>query len=192
MQQLVLASSSVFRQALLRRLALPFEVASPGIDEAPLPGEQPGQTAARLALAKARAVATRFPGALLIGSDQVAECGGVAIGKPGNHERAVAQLRAMRGQRVNFYTGLWLLNAKTGKHQSALATNVATFRDCSDDEIERYLHLEQPYDCAGSAKIEGIGIVLIARLEGDDPNALVGLPLIELVSMLRREGIAVP
>jgi septum formation protein len=192
MQQLVLASSSVFRQALLQRLALPFEVASPDIDEAPLPGEQPGQTALRLALAKAQAVATRFPGALLIGSDQVAECSGAAIGKPRNHERAVAQLRAMRGQRVNFYTGLCLLNAKTGNHQSALATNVATFRDCSDDEIERYLRREQPYDCAGSAKIEGLGIVLIARLEGDDPNALIGLPLIELVSMLKREGIAVP
>jgi septum formation protein len=192
MQQLVLASSSVFRQALLQRLALPFEVASPDIDEAPLPGEQPGQTAARLALAKARAVAARFPGALLIGSDQVAECAGVAIGKPGNHIRAVTQLRAMRGQRVTFYTGLCLLNAKSGSHQSALATNIATFRDYSDNEIERYLRREQPYHCAGSAKIEGLGITLIARLEGDDPNALIGLPLIELVSMLKREGIAVP
>ncbi len=192
MQQLVLASSSVFRQALLQRLALAFEVANPDVDEAPQPGEQPGQSAVRLALAKARAVAPRFPGALLIGSDQVAECAGIAIGKPGNHERAVTQLRAMRGQRVTFYTGLCLLNAKTGNLQSVLATNVATFRDCSNDEIERYLRREQPYHCAGSAKIEGLGITLIARLEGDDPNALIGLPLIELVSMLKREGIAVP
>jgi septum formation protein len=192
MQQLVLASSSVSRQALLRRLALPFDVANPGIDETPLPGEQPGQTAARLALAKAQAVAPRFPGALLIGSDQVAECDGMVIGKPGNHQRALIQLRTMRGKRVSFCTGLCLLNAKTGHHQSALATNIATFRDCSDDEIERYLRREQPYDCAGSAKIEGLGIALIARLEGDDPNALIGLPLIELVSMLKREGMAVP
>lgn len=192
MQQLVLASSSAYRRSLLQRLALPFEVADPGVDENPLPGEEPEATAARLAQAKARAVAARFPGALLIGSDQVAVCDGAPIGKPGNHQRAVAQLRAMRGKRVTFFTALCLLNAETGGLQSALAANSVTFRDYADDEIERYLAREQPYHCAGSAKTEGLGIALIARLEGDDPNALVGLPLIELVSMLKREGVAIP
>lgn len=192
MQQLVLASSSVSRRSLLQRLGLPFETASPDIDEAPLAGEQPSQTASRLAVAKAQAVAGRFPDALLIGSDQVAVCDGLAIGKPGNHERAVMQLRAMRARSVTFYTALCLLNAKTGSRQSALGINTVTFRDYSDEEIERYLRREQPYQCAGSAKTEGLGIALIARLEGDDPNALIGLPLIELVSMLKREGFAVP
>jgi septum formation protein len=192
MQQLVLASSSTFRQALLQRLGLPFGTASPGIDETPLADEKPEGTATRLALAKAQAVATHYPHALLIGSDQVAVCDGVAIGKPGTHERAVAQLRMMRGKNVTFFTALCLLNAVTGKSQSTLSANTVTFRDYSDDEIERYLQREEPYDCAGSAKSEGLGIALIARLQGDDPNALIGLPLIELVSMLKQEGISVP
>jgi len=192
MQQLVLASSSVSRQALLQRLGLPFTVADPAVDEIPLAGEKPAQTASRLARAKVQAVAAGFPGALLIGSDQVAVCGGLAIGKPGNHERALGQLRVMRSQSVSFFTALCLFNVHTGNMQSAVAQNTVTFRDYSDDEIERYLRREQPYQCAGSAKIEGLGIALVARLEGDDPNALIGLPLIELVSMLKREGVAIP
>jgi septum formation protein len=192
MQQLVLASSSPFRQTLLQRLGLPFETANPAIDETPQANENPEQTAARLAHTKAQAVAARFPGALIIGSDQVAVCDGVALGKPGTHENAVRQLRMMRGKSTTFFTALCLLNAATGKSQSALAANTVYFRDYSDDDIERYLRREQPYNCAGSAKAEGLGIVMISRMQGDDPNALIGLPLIELTSMLKREGVAIP
>jgi len=192
MQQIVLASSSAHRQTLLRRLQLPFEVAIPAIDEAALAAETPPQTAARLAEAKARAVAPRHVGALIIGSDQVAECGGQAIGKPGNHDNAVRQLRAMRGNNVVFYTALCLLNSATGLTQHATVPTRVKFRALSDEEIERYLLREQPYDCAGSAKSEGLGIALIESLHGEDPNALIGLPLIALASMLRREGVALP
>jgi septum formation protein len=192
MQQLVLASSSPFRQALLRRLELPFSVAVPDLDESPLAGETPVATAIRLARAKANVVATSHPQALVIGSDQVADCDGEAIGKPGNHENAVRQLQFMRGKSVIFHTALCLLNAQTGNAQAVVATNTVTFRSIADDEIERYLRREQPYNCAGSAKSEGLGIVMIASLEGKDPNALVGLPLIELVTMLKNEGVAIP
>jgi septum formation protein len=192
MQQLVLASSSPFRQTLLQRLGLPFETANPAIDETPHANENPEQTAARLAHAKARAVAARFPAALIIGSDQIAVCDGVALGKPGDYENAVGQLQMMRGKSTTFYTALCLLNAASGRSQSAVAPNTVYFRDYSEDEIDRYLRREQPYNCAGSAKVEGLGIVLISRIEGDDPNALIGLPLIELTSMLRREGVAIP
>jgi septum formation protein len=192
MQQLILASSSTFRQALLRRLELPFEVAIPDIDETPRPGEPPADTATRLAREKAAAVTPLHPQALIIGSDQVAVCDGHALGKPGSHENAVSQLRMMRGKSVAFHTALCLLNAKTGNAQAAMAVNIVVFRDYSDQEIERYLRREQPYNCAGSAKSEGLGIVLIASLEGKDPNALVGLPMIELVTMLKNEGIAIP
>jgi septum formation protein len=192
MQQLVLASSSPFRQSLLQRLGLPFETANPAVDEIPQANEKPEQTAGRLALAKAQAVAPRFPGALIIGSDQVAVCDGVVLGKPGTHTNAVRQLRMMRGTSATFYTALCLLNSATGIAQSALAVNTVFFRDYSDDDIERYLQREQPYNCAGSAKAEGLGIVMISRMQGDDPNALIGLPLIELTSMLKREGVAIP
>lgn len=191
MQQIVLASSSAFRQALLQRLALPFEVAVPAIDEAALPSETAPQTAARLAEAKARAVAPRHAGALIIGSDQIAVCGNQSMGKPGNHANAVRQLQAMRGNSVVFHTALCLLNARTGSAQNATVPTTVTFRNLSDEEIERYLRREQPYDCAGSAKSEGLGIALIERLQGDDPNALIGLPLIALVGMLKREGVSV-
>jgi septum formation protein len=192
MQQLVLASSSPFRQSLLQRLGLPFETADPEVDETPQAKEKPEQIACRLAHAKAQAVAARFPRALIIGSDQVAVCDGVALGKPGTHDNAVGQLRMMRGKGATFYTGLCLLNAATGRAQSAIAANTVYFRDYSDDDIERYLRREQPYNCAGSAKAEGLGIVMISRMQGDDPNALIGLPLIELTSMLKREGVAIP
>jgi septum formation protein len=192
MQQLVLASSSRFRQSLLRRLELPFEVAVPGINEAAITGESPGQTALRLARAKAEIVATRYPDALVIGSDQVAVCDGAQVGKPGTYENALRQLRMMRGKTIEFLTAVCLLNTRTGATQAALASNKVTFRNLGDDEIVRYLQREQPYECAGSAKSEGLGIALISRLQGDDPNALIGLPLIELVRMLRHEGVLVP
>ncbi len=188
--RLVLASTSAYRKALLQRLGLPFEAAAPGVDETPLPGETARQTSERLALEKAHAVAARHPDALIIGSDQVALLGNEQLGKPHTHDNAVRQLRAMRGQCIVFYTALTLLNARTGKAQTAVAENQVCFRDYSDEEIESYLRREQPYDCAGSAKSEGLGIILISRMEGNDPNALVGLPLIELVTMLKNEGVA--
>jgi septum formation protein len=192
MQQLVLASSSKFRRSLLQRLELPFEVAVPDIDEAVIPGESPGETALRLARAKAEIVAAGYPDALVIGSDQVAVCDGMQVGKPGTYENAFRQLGMMRGKTIEFLTAVCLLNTRTGAAQAALASNTVTFRDLGDDEIVRYLQREQPYECAGSAKSEGLGIALISRLQGDDPNALIGLPLIELVRMLRHEGVLVP
>lgn len=187
---LVLASTSSYRKTLLQRLGLPFETASPGVDETPHPGETARQTSQRLALEKARAVADRHPDALIIGSDQVALLGDEQLGKPLNHDNAVRQLRAMRGQCVVFYTALALLDAHSGQAQTEVAENRVCFRDYSDAEIESYLRREQPYDCAGSAKSEGLGIILISRMEGDDPNALVGLPLIALANMLRNADVA--
>ncbi len=191
MPRIVLASTSPFRRELLARLQFPFETAAPDADESPLPGESPEQTALRLSEAKARAIAQHFPDALIIGSDQVAILDGTIYGKPGTHERAVAQLRTMRGRTVNFYTGLCLFNsANATAHVRGIPTRV-TFRDLSDSEIENYLRREQPYNCAGSAKSEGLGIAVIAAMEGTDPNALVGLPLIALCDMLRAEGVSV-
>ena len=185
---LVLASTSPFRRELLARLGIPFSVANPATDETPLPGETPEQTALRLSEAKARAVAAQHPDALVIGSDQVACLDGQVFGKPGNHANAVAQLQAMRGRTVNFFTGLCLLNTKSGQaHVRGVSTRI-TFRELSDDEIENYLRREQPYHCAGSAKSEGLGIALIARMEGEDPNSLIGLPLIALCDLLRLEN----
>ncbi len=186
---LILASTSAYRKALLQRLGLSFEAVSPGVDEIPLPGEDARQTSQRLAVEKARAVAASHPDALIIGSDQVALLGGEQLGKPLTHDNAVRQLRAMRGQCVTFYTALTLLNARTGRIQTTVAENRVCFRNYTDEEIESYLRKEQPYDCAGSAKSEGLGIILISRMEGNDPNALVGLPLIDLVTMLRNEGV---
>lgn len=187
---LVLASASPYRAELLRRLQIPFETWSPAVDEAPLPAESCAQTARRLAREKAQAAASRFPGALVIGSDQVAELDGQAIGKPGSREGARQQLRTMRERKVVFHTALCLL-AGDRVHEALVPTEV-TFRSLTDDEIEHYLDREPAFDCAGSAKSEGLGIALLSRLHGDDPTALVGLPLIALAGMLRAEGVAVP
>lgn len=188
-QLLVLASTSVYRSELLKRLQLPFETAAPDVDETPLPGESARTTSLRLAQEKARAVAAAFPDALIIGSDQVALLEGVQIGKPLTHDNAVRQLRAMRGKTTIFYTALALLNSKTGRMQTEVAENHVTLRDLTDAEIGGYLLKEQPYHCAGSAKSEGLGIALMSRMTGDDPNALIGLPLILLTEMLRRENV---
>jgi len=188
---IVLASTSPFRRELLARLGLPFETADPATDEAPLHGETPQASALRLSEAKARAVAQRYPQALIIGSDQVAVLDGEIFGKPGSHEAAVKQLQALRGRRVNFFTGLCLLNAMTGTAQLRGVPTLVTFRELTDDEIENYLRKEQPYNCAGAAKSEGLGIALIAKMEGEDPNALIGLPLIALCDFLRNENIKI-
>ncbi len=188
-QLLVLASSSIYRNELLKRLNLPFETIAPDVDETPLPQESARSTSVRLAQVKARAVAGKYPDALIIGSDQVALLEGRQLGKPLTHDNAVKQLRAMRGKTTHFYTALTLLNSKTGNMQTEVAENFVTMRELSDEEIENYLLREQPYHCAGSAKTEGLGIALISRMTGDDPNALVGLPLILLVEMLRRENV---
>ena len=186
----VLGSTSRYRAELLRRLGLGFEQAAPDVDETPLPGETPEQIARRLALAKARAVAHKFPHAVVIGSDQVADLAGTPLGKPGTHERAVEQLRAMRGQTVVFQTALAVVCLETGFEQADLAAVKVVFRKLSDDEIEHYLRAEQPYDCAGSAKSEGLGIALLERIDNDDPTALVGLPLIRTCRLLRAAGVA--
>lgn len=187
---IILASGSRYRAELLGRLGLPFETWAPAVDESPLAGESCVETARRLARLKAQAACARFPGAWVIGSDQVAELDGRPVGKPGNRDNARAQLRAMRGRRVVFHTGLCLL-ANGRAHESMVPTEVA-FRDCTDAEIERYLDREPAFDCAGSAKSEALGISLLASIRGDDPTALVGLPLIALAGMLRSEGAPVP
>ena len=185
----VLGSTSRYRRELLSRLNLPFEVAAPHVDETPLPGESPRELALRLALAKARAVAARHPEAVVIGSDQVADLAGQPLGKPGEHARAVQQLRQMRGQTVVFQTALAVVCTATGFEQVDLAPVRVRFRDLSDEEIEYYLQTEKPYDCAGSAKSEGLGIALLESIENDDPTALVGLPLIRTARMLRAAGV---
>jgi septum formation protein len=187
----VLASSSPYRRELLARLRLPFDSRTPAIDEAALNGESAGATALRLAQAKARAVGGEFPRALVIGCDQVAELDGTCLGKPGSHEKAVTQLKAMRGKIVVFHTAVALLNSQTGAMQAADVPTTVHFRNYDDGEIDRYLAAERPYDCAGSAKIEGLGIVLVDRVSGDDPSALIGLPLMRLAAMLRAEGVTV-
>lgn len=189
---LVLGSTSRYRRELLERLNLPFEVAAPDVDETPLPGETPRDLALRLAMAKARAVAQQHPGAVVIGSDQVADLAGEPLGKPGRHERAVQQLRQMRGQTVVFQTAVAVVCAATGFEQVDLAPVEVRFRALSDEEIERYLRAEQPYDCAGSAKSEGLGIALLDAIHSDDPTALIGLPLIRTCRMLRAAGLVLP
>ena len=188
---LVLASTSPFRRELLQRLALPFDTCSPQVDETPKAGEAPGAMVARLAEAKARAGAAQKPDSLIIGSDQCAELDGRILGKPGSHQRAVEQLGAASGRTVVFHTGLCLLNAVTGEAQVDVATFRVRFRSLSAEQIENYLRKEQPYQCAGSIKSEGLGIALFEAMEGDDPTALVGLPLIRLCSMMKRAGLAV-
>lgn len=189
--QLILASTSKYRRELLARLGLPFEVASPHVDETALPNEAPQDTARRLAEAKARAVAARFPQAIVIGSDQVAVLEDMPLGKPGDHATALRQLKAMRGKEVVFHTALCLCNAASGQAQTRIVPFYVRFRDYSDAQIEHYLRREQPYDCAGSARSEGLGIALIAEMRGDDPNALIGLPLIALTEMLAAQGVRV-
>ncbi len=188
---LILASSSIYRQQLLRRLNLPFTASSPDIDESPHAGETPPQTALRLAEQKARALAARFPDALIIGSDQVAVLHGHAVGKPGNHANAVQQLCVASGSVMHFHTALCLLDSANGNAQLMTAINEVKFRKLTLEQIERYLHAEKPYDCAGSAKSEGLGIALIEYIRGDDANALIGLPLIELCTMLMNAGVTV-
>ncbi|NCU64990.1 septum formation inhibitor Maf [Acidovorax sp. 210-6] len=189
---LVLGSTSRYRRELLQRLGLPFTVAAPDVDETPLQGEAPRALALRLALAKAHAVAAQHPDAVVIGSDQVADLHGQPLGKPGTHERASAQLQRMSGETVIFQTAVAVVCAATGFEQVDLAPVEVRFRTLTGDEIERYLHAEQPYDCAGSAKSEGLGISLLDAILSDDPTALVGLPLIRTCRMLRAAGLTLP
>lgn len=185
---LILASTSPYRQTLLARLCIPFTCAAPKVDETPFAQETAAQTSLRLAIEKAQAVAGDYPEALIIGSDQVALLNGQQLGKPITHTRAVAQLQAMRGQAVQFFTALCLYNSATQRVQSTTEIVTITMREYSDADIEAYLRKEQPYDCAGSAKSEGLGIVLMEKFQGNDPNALIGLPLIALVTMLKNEN----
>mgnify|MGYP006269124455 CR=1 FL=1 len=186
---LILASTSRYRRELLQRLRMPFDVVAPEVDETPLNGESPAALAQRLALAKAQAVAQRFPDAVVIGSDQVADLQGEAIGKPGNHERAVEQLQRMSGQSVVFQTAVAVARHSAGLAEVRLSPVVVKFRTLSHAEIERYLRLEEPYDCAGSAKSEGLGITLLESIQSEDPTSLIGLPLTLTCALLRRAGL---
>ena len=188
-RSVVLGSTSPYRRELLERLRIPFEVTAPEVDETPQAGERPRDLALRLALAKAQAVAVLHPEAVVIGADQVADLAGQALGKPGEHARAVAQLRQMRGQTVIFQTALAVVCLASGFSQVDLAEVRVVFRDLSDEEIEAYLQAEQPYDCAGSAKSEGLGFALLASIDNDDPTALIGLPLIRTARLLRQAGV---
>lgn len=190
-QPLILASTSIYRSELLARLRLPFQTAAPEVDESPLPNETAKETSFRLSREKARASSINYPDALIIGSDQIALYGEQQLGKPQTHANAVHQLRKLRGQSVTFYTALTLLNTRTENIQTEVATNRVSYRQLTDEQIESYLHKEKPYHCAGSIKSEGLGIALLSRIEGDDPNALIGLPLILLVNMLLKEGVAI-
>lgn len=189
MPHLVLASTSPFRKALLAKLGIPFDVDAPDVDESPLDNETPEQLVERLACAKAVKVADKYPDALVIGSDQVAVVEGQILGKPGDHAKALRQLQQASGKTVTFLTGLCLHNAATGQNQSEVVPFKVVFRNLAAQQIENYLQAEQPYHCAGSFKSEGLGIALFERLEGEDPNTLIGLPLIRLVRMLEKEGV---
>lgn len=191
MPPLVLASTSVYRRRLLARFGIAFDVVAPGVDETSLAGEAPRDLAVRLGRAKAEAVAASRPDAIVIGSDQVADLDGRAIGKPGDRDRAVAQLKVMRGRTVRFHTAVSVVRTASGFAENALATVEVRFRGLDDGEIARYLDREQPYDCAGSAKVEALGIVLLESVVSDDPTALEGLPLIRTAAMLRRAGLDV-
>lgn len=192
--RLILGSSSVYRKELLSRLGLPFEVMSPDIDETALPGESPPATALRLAQQKAEVIAAKAPGSLIIGSDQVATLDGEQIGKPGNHANALQQLQKMRGREVIFHTALCLFDGRSGMSSPQIQLEniqtFVTFRDLPDAELDAYLRIEQPYDCAGSAKNEGLGIAILEKITSSDPTALTGLPLIALTGMLRRANIS--
>ncbi len=188
-QQLVLASTSRYRRELLERLRVPFSTLSPGVDEAPLADERPLDTAVRLAIAKAQAGAARYPGAFVIGSDQVCDIDGEALGKPGTHERAVAQLKRLSGREARFHTAVAVARRASGFLAHEACTVLVRFRTLDDDAIQHYLNLDQPYDCAGSAKCESLGISLVESIESDDPSALVGLPLIRTCKLLREAGL---
>jgi septum formation protein len=192
MTRIILASTSPYRRELLDRLQVPFETANPAADESPLAGESPVATAERLAIAKARAVAGQFPASLIIGADQVAYTGNERFGKPGNRDNARRQLLRMRGETLIFHTGICLLNTASGHIQMRGVATEVKFRSLTEAEIERYLDREDALNCAGSARSEGLGISLLEYLRGDDPTALVGLPLIALCAMLRAEGVALP
>lgn len=189
---LILASTSTYRRDLLNRLGLAFQVYSPGVDETPLPGERPADLAMRLALAKAQAVAEQHPGAVVIGSDQVADLHGEPLGKPGNHANAVAQLQRQSGQAVVFQTAVAVVCLERQFAKTALASVQVQFRTLNEADIEAYLHAEPAYDCAGSAKSEGLGIALLERIDSDDPTSLIGLPLMRTCALLRELGIRVP
>ncbi len=190
-QILILASSSEYRRQLLQKLLIPFNSISPNVDESALAGEKPQETALRLAREKAKKIGNEYPHALVIGCDQVATMDGEQLGKPLNHHNATKQLQKMRGHEVVFHSALCLYNAATGSMQAEVVPYLVKFRQLSDEQIESYLTKEQPYHCAGSAKSEGLGIALIERMLGEDPNALIGLPLIKLITMLHNEGINV-
>ncbi len=189
---LILGSTSRYRRELLERLRLPFQTVSPEVDETPLAGETPHALSLRLALAKAQAVAALHPGAVVIGSDQVPELDGLPLSKPGNHERATEQLRQMSGRQMNFHTAVSVVCQEIGFSETDVVTVQVRFRDLNDAEIERYLRAEQPYDCAGSAKSEGLGIPLLDAIVSDDPTALIGLPLIRTCQLLRAAGAVLP
>ncbi|WP_421200593.1 Maf family protein [Aeromonas enteropelogenes] len=191
-QNLILASTSRYRKALLEKLGLPFECAAPEVDESPLPGETAEALVARLAHTKAAAIANRVDHGLIIGSDQVCVCDGRILGKPGTVDSAVAQLMVAQGRCVTFYTGLCVLDAASGRAEQLVEPFTVHFRTLGEDAIRRYVEAEMPLDCAGSFKCEGMGIVLFKGLEGRDPNALIGLPLIGLIELLERHGLALP
>ncbi len=188
-QTLILASSSKYRRELLHKLQIPFNSVSPKVDETAQINEKPHETALRLAQDKAKKIGKKHPHALVIGCDQVATLDGVELGKPGNHQNATKQLQMMRGREVTFHSALCLYNAATGNMQAEVVPYLVRFRQLSDAQIDSYLTKEQPYHCAGSAKSEGLGITLIERMIGEDPNALIGLPLIKLITMLQNEGV---
>lgn len=190
-QTLILASSSTYRRELLQKLHIQFSSVSPHVDETTFENESPRETALRLSQDKARKVGSEYPHALIIGSDQVATLDGLQLGKPLNHQNATKQLQMMRGREVTFYNALCLFNAATGHMQSEVIPYLVRYRQLTDSQIENYLNKEQPYQCAGSAKSEGLGIALIERMLGEDPNALIGLPLIKLITMLENEGVSV-
>ena len=190
-QTLILASSSEYRRQLLQKLLIPFNSISPKIDETALKGEKPHETALRLAQEKAKKIGAEYLHALVIGCDQVATLDGEQLGKPGNHQNATKQLQTMRGREVTFHSALCLYNAATGNMQAEVVPYLVRFRQLTDEQIENYLTKEQPYHCAGSAKSEGLGIALMERMIGEDPNALIGLPLIKLITMLQNEGVNV-
>lgn len=190
--QIILASSSPYRKILLERLLVPFSCHSPNIDETPLLDETAAQTSTRLAIAKARVLADHYPSALIIGSDQVALLSGTQLGKPGSHDNAVTQLKNMRGQEVIFHTAVCLYNTATQHKQTEIVRDIVVFRDYTDEEIERYLQKEKPYNCAASTQIEALGITMVASVTSTDPTSLIGLPLITLTTMLKKEGVLLP
>lgn len=188
---LILGSTSIYRKELLERLKIPFRVEAPDIDETPFKNESPQKLVERLSVEKARSVASNNPGSLVIGSDQVAVHGGKIVGKPHTHDKAMQQLREANGQKIMLYTGLSLVNADTGETQTEVIPFQVVFRKLTEQQLESYLLKEQPYHCAGSVKSEGLGIALLERFEGEDPNTLIGLPLIRLIRMLENFGVSV-